>query len=339
MELRREALERLQVLREARASVAEPGVQERPADPRIGAHHVGDGDDVRSRPLADPRERVRVGDLHSQERVARVLGEFRRVDVGLDQRGPARDASARTALASRANAQGCSAPTRIRSGCRLSSTALPSRRNSGFETTSSSRSDSVPFAQEDSAHALQPFPQERSTSRRRRSDQSVPSHLPGGVLDGHEVRLARGPRRGADADEDDIGVTDQGVGGVVHEPSRPSATLRSTSSEAGSWNGMMPAWSARSSPASVSVPDDLVTESGECRTRHQADMAGTDDDDVHRLILSALGVIRSSAVRSGSLSGASGGAHAERAQTQPPQEPDVQHRIPPPEPRGSWASR
>ena len=45
-----EALERLEILREAVAAVAEAGVEERSSDPWIAAHHVGDGRHVALRP-------------------------------------------------------------------------------------------------------------------------------------------------------------------------------------------------------------------------------------------------------------------------------------------------
>jgi hypothetical protein len=69
----RDVLERLDVLREAAAAVADPGVEEARPDPSVVAHALGDQLHVGADPVADLGDLVDEGDLGGQERVRGVL--------------------------------------------------------------------------------------------------------------------------------------------------------------------------------------------------------------------------------------------------------------------------
>jgi hypothetical protein len=77
----RELLERVDVLREARAAEADAGLQELRADAVVQAHPLGHLDDVRARLLADVGDLVDERDLRGQERVGGELDHLGRRDV------------------------------------------------------------------------------------------------------------------------------------------------------------------------------------------------------------------------------------------------------------------
>ena len=70
--------ERLHVLREARAAVADPGEQERRADPAVRAHAHAHLPHVRAHPVAVVRDLVHERDAGGQHGVGRVLRELGR---------------------------------------------------------------------------------------------------------------------------------------------------------------------------------------------------------------------------------------------------------------------
>ena len=130
------ALQRLHVLREARAAVAGAGIEEVVADARIGADALAHRARCRRRARsARLRELVHERDARGEHRVGRVLGELGRAHVHHQQ--PLVVALERRVelRASAAIARSSSAPMTMRSGRMKSSTAAPSFRNSGFETT------------------------------------------------------------------------------------------------------------------------------------------------------------------------------------------------------------
>ncbi len=82
--LARGADQRLHVLREARAAVADPGVQEVIADPRIGTDAAPHRLDVRADAIREVRHLVHERDAGREHRVRRVLRELRRTHVHVD---------------------------------------------------------------------------------------------------------------------------------------------------------------------------------------------------------------------------------------------------------------
>jgi hypothetical protein len=82
--LARRVDQRLDVLREAGAAVAGAGVDEVVADPRIGADAAAHRLDVGAEPFGQVGEFVHEADPGRQHHVGRVLGEFRRAHVHVD---------------------------------------------------------------------------------------------------------------------------------------------------------------------------------------------------------------------------------------------------------------
>ncbi len=134
-EFARDADEGGDVLREARAAVADAGVEEGAADALVRAHAVGDALDVGAGGLADGGDGVDVGNLEGEEAVRGVLDQLGRVEVGDHDR---RVEGLVDFASSGAMARSEETPTTMRSGFIKSSTAEPSRRNSGLLTTSMS---------------------------------------------------------------------------------------------------------------------------------------------------------------------------------------------------------
>jgi len=83
-------LERLDILGEAGAAVAHPGVQETGADALVEAHAARHFDHVRPQTLADVGDLVDEADLGRQEGVGGVLDHLRRAQVGDHDRGAQR---------------------------------------------------------------------------------------------------------------------------------------------------------------------------------------------------------------------------------------------------------
>ena len=85
-EPRRGVDERVHVLGEAGAAVAEAGLEEREPDARVEAHALHDLADVRARRLADVGDGVDERDLGGEEGVGGVLDHLRGGQVGDDHR-------------------------------------------------------------------------------------------------------------------------------------------------------------------------------------------------------------------------------------------------------------
>ncbi len=189
-----QALERLEVLGEAEATVPEAGVEEGPSDARIAAHHVDDRRHVGAGALAHPGERVGEGDLEREEGVAGVLGQLGRRHVGLDEAATVADQTARTDVASSRS---------------LAATGLP--RGSGRDAERPRRPDPLggtrgstpPRSRRRDRDARTSGPARvaprsrpgRWTSRRRPRTRQRGRDAAGGSLEGDEARLAGGARQ------------------------------------------------------------------------------------------------------------------------------------------------
>src|SRR4029077_17444126 len=135
----RELLERVHVLGEARAPVADPGLQELRPDALVQAHPARDLDHVRAGLLADVGDLVDERDLRRQERVRGELDHLRAGDVGAHQL--TRAAAPVRAVSVPPSPPGPAPPCALDSSGRYSSTvASPAHDASSSPTTTRSGS-------------------------------------------------------------------------------------------------------------------------------------------------------------------------------------------------------
>ena len=275
-ELARRVGERVDVLGEARAAVAEAGLQEGAPDARVEPHALHDLGHVRSRRLTDVGDGVDEGDLGGEEGVRGVLDDLGGGEIG-DDHGPLEggvqlDEGHGHLLGGRADHDAIGTKGVLDGGALAEELGI--RHDVELHGARLVPADDFP-------HELA-----RAYGHRRLVDHDLVAVHAAADLGSHrldlgEVGLARVLGRGAHRDEDDVGVAyarahvgGEGEAPVIHVAGDHLLETGLVDGHAAGAQGL-------DLVAVLVHADDVVAEVGEDRPRHESDISGADDADVH----------------------------------------------------------